>query len=74
MKRYNINYDWFKNKSKYEVFSMYGDGGNFYSDDLWIYDLGKSFFGIIETLIFIEFAKDVVKNTHVSNFYFRLYI
>ncbi|MEW7223621.1 hypothetical protein, partial [Elizabethkingia anophelis] len=68
------NYDWLINKSKYEVFSIYGDGENFYSEDLWIYDLRKSFFGIKETVIFIEFENDLVKKTHFRNFYFRIYI
>ncbi|HFK5504950.1 hypothetical protein [Elizabethkingia anophelis] len=63
----------FLKKSKLEIFNILGEGGNFYSEDLWIYDLKKSLLGIKETILFLEFENDLVKKSNIKNFYFRIY-
>ncbi|HFI4794319.1 hypothetical protein [Elizabethkingia anophelis] len=69
----NQQYDCLLNKTKYEVFRRLGEGAsNLFSDDLWIYDLKKSWW-IKETILFIEFEDNMVINSFVKKFYFRIY-
>ncbi|MDV3573477.1 hypothetical protein CMU59_18345 [Elizabethkingia anophelis] len=68
----NRNYDSLLGKSRYEVFVEYGEGSNWYSDDLWVYDLEKIFI-IRETVLFIEFTNDYVSHVYVKTFYFGNY-
>ncbi|ATC36320.1 TPA: hypothetical protein ACG0AB_003482 [Elizabethkingia anophelis] len=61
----NQQYDCLLNKTKYEVFSKLREGeSNLFSDDLWIYDLIRSWW-VKETILFIEFEDNMVINSFV---------
>lgn len=61
----NQQYDCLLNKTKYEVFSKLREGAsNLFSDDLWIYDLKRSWW-VKETILFIEFEDNMIINSFV---------
>lgn len=73
MKKPKRNFKILLGKSKYEIFMMFGEEKNFYSEDLWLYDLAKSYCGLKETVLFVEFEDEFVKQIFVKKFYFRFY-
>lgn len=45
-------------KTKKEVLSIFGDGFNFYPEDLWTYELGKNWLG--KRSVFVLSFKDEI--------------
>lgn len=68
----NVKYCHLLGKHKLEILEELGGCvSNFYSEDIWIYELKNSF--IKQTILFIEFEGTYVINIHIKNFYFGVY-
>lgn len=65
-------YNYLLGRDKLEVLEELEEGiFNFYSEDVWIYELKSGF--IKETILYIEFDGIYVINVCIKNFYFGLY-
>jgi hypothetical protein len=62
----NMKYCHLLGKDKLQILEELGEGiSNFYSEDLWIYELKSSF--IKQTILFIEFDGIYVINIQIGN-------
>ncbi|AQX07012.1 hypothetical protein BAX97_16070 [Elizabethkingia meningoseptica] len=63
-------YEYLLGKSKCEVIMELGDGFNFYPDNVWMYDLKKTWWGR-KTVLSILFENNTVKIVDILYWYFK---
>jgi hypothetical protein len=58
-------------KTKKEIISEFGHGFNFYPDNTWNYEVGKTWWGMKTTLI-IEFENNKATRFKIKSYYGKL--
>ncbi|MEI3791238.1 MULTISPECIES: hypothetical protein [unclassified Chryseobacterium] len=56
----------FLGMTKKEVLKELGDSFNFYPDDIWQYELNKTWWGL-KTIMFLEFENNIVSSKYTKN-------
>jgi len=55
----------FLGMTKVEVLKELGDGFNFYPDNIWYYELNKTWWGL-KTIMFFEFENNIVSSKYIK--------
>lgn len=56
----------FLGMTKKEVLKELGEGFNFYPDNIWYYELNKTWWGL-KTIMFLEFENNIVSSKYIKN-------
>lgn len=57
--------------TKRQIIEIWGDGFNFYPENIWSYILSKTWYGK-KTVLFIKFENDVVSKTIIKKMYGKI--
>ncbi|WP_407477730.1 hypothetical protein [Elizabethkingia meningoseptica] len=72
MKKNNPEYNSLLGKSKREILGKLGEGFNFFPDDIWIYELNKTWWGVKKISLLLRFEQDNVIKAKKVSYYGKL--
>lgn len=68
-KKLHVNNHPFLGMTKKEVMEELGDDFDFYPDDIWYYELNKTWWRVVKTIMFLEFENNRVNLKYIKNIF-----